>query len=127
MRVCVPFAYSIVRKPTRRETGVCARNRFAYSRARARRDFRMSQVISGDDVRSSYQSRVNWDSRVLDALGLIGPATTREIFLGGLNAGLKYGRLIEILGRLVDDGKIIATRKPATARGGRPGVVWSLA
>ncbi len=87
----------------------------------------MRQIMSGEEVRSSYQSRVDWEARVMQVLKSRGPATTREVFLDGLNAGLKYSALINVLASLVDAEKVIATRKPATARGGRPGRVWSLA
>jgi hypothetical protein len=87
----------------------------------------VSQAVSGDEVRAAYQARVDWTARILDVLGQHGPLTTRGIYLEGLNGAMTYGACIATLARLLDDGRVVAARKPTTARGGRPGIVWSLA
>lgn len=88
----------------------------------------MTEVLSGDRIRAGFVGRTGGGlgGQVVRLLTKRGAMTTRDVahVLGG-NA--KRRELNDVLASLVDDGKIIGTRKPTTARGGRPGIVWQVA
>jgi DNA-binding PadR family transcriptional regulator len=88
----------------------------------------VNETLKGNDIRASYAapSGGGMQDEIIRLLTRRGPSPTRDIkqYIGGK---ARPGQLTEILAGLVDDGKIVAVRKPTTARGGRPGVVYQLA
>lgn len=86
-------------------------------------------VLSSDEIMATYvaPSR-DYAERVLSFLTRKGPSTTREMSrVGGLSHGGEAGTLKRTLADLVEQGKVIATTKEPTEKGGRPGIVWKLA
>lgn len=111
-------------KPTRREMG--QNGSFAVDHGSRACAYVKGLAMNGDAIRTGYTAiRHGVENRVIGVLERRGPCTTYQVNTGVSDVG--YSELIETLARLVDDGKVVATRKPTTARGGRPGVIYRLA
>lgn len=85
----------------------------------------MTDEVTGDQFRAMYQAKTDWKARILAVLRERGPLTTREVYLEGVNAAMKYGDMIHTLADLSDEGAVRATRT-APKRTGRPGTIWAL-
>lgn len=83
-------------------------------------------VVSGAEIRSTYTPPVTGiKERIVGLLSRRGPCTSWQVSSGVSGAG--PGVVVRALADLVDEGDVVATRTPTTARGGRPGVIYRLA
>lgn len=81
-------------------------------------------MVSGRDIRDGYLSqKSDTAERVTLHLRRHGPSSASEI-RRNIESGIA---MTEVLARIVDDGTVVAVRKPTTARGGRPGITYRLA
>lgn len=90
----------------------------------------VTQMLSGDEIRAAYAPKtegVDIEGRVIRYLTAHGASTTRQVVQGGFNNTVKYSSIRATLARLTDEGRIVATAKPTTAQGGRPGITWQIA
>lgn len=71
--------------------------------------------------------RSTLEDRVLAGLRLKGPSVTRTVHLEILHGQVKYDRVKATMERLLEDGQVTAEERPAGAKGGRPGRLWSVA
>lgn len=86
----------------------------------------MNETLTGEQIRASYvRPTGDIELAVLRCVERHGPCTTGKI--AHTVEGLRAGALSKILAGLVDSGKVIAVRQPTTPRGGRPGVIYSVA
>lgn len=83
-------------------------------------------VLSSNDVRTLFAEAGDMETRLLRYLAEHGVSSTRDISRDCFHGNVKASEMHELLGRLIDEEKIVARRKPSTGRPGRLGVLWEL-
>ena len=84
--------------------------------------------LSGDQIRAAYRPivRQGLRDRIVRTLEVRGSLATSEL-KNSVRGSRSYRDIRETLAAMVDEGIIVAVPRPTTARGGRPGLTWSLA